>query len=315
MTKPVLLAAGCSFTAPNNWRYYDKYGVKELKTWPQVLADIIKDKHGIDYAVHNTARGGSSLAKSIDRLQTAIFSDKYENDWNEWIKCDIKPHPENLIVLGLTDWLREFSTWTYSDFNPAVLYMHLLSGSIKKGEHPSVSLDDLDDHITDRPKDDDGALRIAGEMGIEPFLRNWLNDFYVKDEYRIRRIHYAFQQIYSVITMAKALGFKVLVYQLLVPFPPHEHFLKSFGYENPQNQTMDEWLIDHMHSVPLYDVLRKEESIIGFPFVDVLGGYSYESAVYNDHEKHDIIPGDGHPNQLGHKVIAKEFYNAWKNTA
>ena len=312
MSKPVMIAAGCSFTAPNNWRYYESHGVKELKTWPQVLADIIKDKHGIDYTVYNTAHGGSSLAKSIDRLQTAIFSDKYENDWKDWVKTNIKPHPENLIVLGLTEWLREFSTWTNRDFNPAVLYMHLLSDSIKKGEHPSVL---LDDHITDHPENDDRALIVAGEMGIEPFLRNWLNDFYVKDEYRRRRIHYAFQQIYSVITMAKALGFKVLIYQLLYPLPTHERFLERFGYENPQNQTMDEWLIDHMHSVPLYDVLRKEESIIGFPFVDVLGGYSYESTVYNDPEKHAIIPGDGHPNQLGHEVIAKEFYNAWKNTA
>lgn len=312
MSKPVMIAAGCSFTAPNNWRYYESHGVKKLKTWPQVLADIIKDKHGIDYTVLNTAHGGASLAKSIDRLQTAIFSDRYENDWKDWIKSDIKPHPENLIVLGLTDWWREYSTWTERDFNPAVYYMHLLNDSIKKGEHPPVT---LDEHILANPEKDANALAQAEEMGIEPFLRNWLKDFYVKDGYRRRRIHHGFQQIYSVITMAKALGFKVLIYQLLHPFPPHEHFLERFGYENPQNQTMDEWLIDHMHSVPLYDVLRKEKSIIGFPFVDVLGGRNYEASVYNDHEKYAIVPGDGHPNELGHKVIAKEFYNAWKNTA
>ena len=64
----------------------------------------------------------------------------------------------------------------------------------------------------------------------------------------------------------------------------------------------------------MYDVLKKEESIIGFPFVDVLGGDNYEASIYDQHEKYGIVPGDGHPNQLGHEVIAKEFYNAWKNT-
>ena len=302
MQKPVLVAGGCSFTDPNNWQYFSKsHGVNEIKAWPQVLADIIKDKHGIDYKVINTGRGGASLSKSIDRIQRAVFSEER----------NIKPHPENLIVLGLTDWWREYSTHTEIDFNPAVHYMYQLKDSIEKGEHPLVS---LPRHISNNPEDQERALRDCERMGIENFARDWLPNYYVWGEYRKRRIHYAFQQIYNVITMAKALGYKVLIYQLLYPLPPHEHYLERFGLENPLKQSMDAWLIDHMHEVFLYDVLKKEESIIGFPFVKVLGGYNYEASINYQNEKYCIAPNDGHPNQLGHELIAKEFYNAWKNT-
>ena len=153
MQKPVLVAGGCSFTDPNNWQYFSKsHGVNEIKAWPQVLADIIKDKHGIDYKVINTGRGGASLSKSIDRIQRAVFSEER----------NIKPHPENLIVLGLTDWWREYSTHTEIDFNPAVHYMYQLKDSIEKGEHPLVS---FEGHILNKPENQKRALQTDERMG------------------------------------------------------------------------------------------------------------------------------------------------------
>lgn len=297
MSRPVMIAGGCSYTDPNNWNR-DVYNVEKHDAWPQVLADTIKCNHGIDYEVINTAHSGSSLGKSIDRIHRAIFPPK----------GGPKPHPENLIVLGVTDWWREWSTWTEHDYNPPVSYMHMVNHAIKKGEHKQV---ELQDWITNNPESEKHRLDEAEAMGIKPFLTEWLPKFYTNNEYRKRRIHHAFQQIYNLINMGKALGFKVLIYQLLDPLPTHDHYLINWKIDNPLKEDIEPWIISHLHEVFLYNVLRKEKSIIGFPFFDFLGGSNYTRNLWN--EEYNICFGDAHPNQLGHRVIAEEFYHGWKN--
>lgn len=294
MSRPVMIAGGCSYTDPNNWKRRIYAHSEKIDAWPQVLANIIKDNHGIDYEVTNTAVSGSSLGKSIDRIQRAIFPHD--------------PHPENLIVLGVTDWWREYSTWTEYDYNPPVSYRHMVNHAMKKGEHKPVWHPDW---IKENLKSEKHRLEEAEAMGIKPFLAEWLPKYYVWDEYRKRRIHHAFQQIYNLINMAKALGFKVLIYQLLDPLPTHDYILEEWKIDNPLKENIEPWVMSHLHEVFLYDVLRKEKSIIGFPFFGFLGGSNYTEN--HCKEEYYLAAGDSHPNALGHKAIAKEFYNGWKN--
>tara|TARA_B100001057_G_C22843033_1_gene947850 strand:+ start:102 stop:1004 length:903 start_codon:yes stop_codon:yes gene_type:complete len=298
MSRPVMIAGGCSYTDPNNWKRRIYAHSEKIDAWPQVLANIIKDNHGIDYEVINTGKSGASLGKSIDTIQRAIFP--------PWPPHD--PHPENLIVLGVTDWWREFSTWTEHDYNPPVSYRHMVNHAMKKGEHRQVWHPDW---IKENLKSEKHRLEEAEAMGIKPFLAEWLPKYYVWDEYRKRRIHHAFQQIYNLINMAKALEFKVLIYQLLDPLPTHDHFLRDWKIDNPLKENIEPWIISHLHEVFLYDVLRKEKSIIGFPFFGFLGGSNYTENLYK--EEYNIADGDSHPNAFGHEAIAKEFYNGWKN--
>lgn len=299
MSKPVMIAGGCSYTDPNNWER-EIYDCEKHDAWPQVLANIIKRKHDIDYEVINTAYRGSSLSKSIDRIQRAIFSQK----------GGPKPHPENLIVLGGTEWWREYSTWTEHDYIPSYYYMHMINHAIKKGEHKPV---DLPDWITKKPECQfkSHVLDNVEAMGIKPFLTEWLTKFYTNNEYRKRRIHHAFQQLYNLINMAKALGFKVLIYQLLDPLITHDWYFKMLEIDNPLKEDIELWIIRHLDEVFLYNVLKKEKSIIGFPFFDFLGGSNYDNNIWN--EKYNMDLEDKHPNALGHRAIAKEFYKGWRN--
>lgn len=59
---------------------------------------------------------------------------------------------------------------------------------------------------------------------------------------------------------------------------------------------------------PMFDLID-DEKVIGWPFVEILGGYPFIEKL--EIGKETVSERDHHPNKLGHEKIAKDIYNLY----
>ena len=119
----------------------------------------------------------------------------------------------------------------------------------------------------------------------------------------VKMIKDTFISLNNLYHVCIAKSIKLHVFQMLNPWPFPEkgtdehHMLLTTSYE------------EIMELSTLYDIFReKKVDIYGFPFITELGGEWVWHDFYRRNRRHRYtIPGDGHPNEIGHKRLSEKI--------
>jgi hypothetical protein len=144
------------------------------------------------------------------------------------------------------------------------------------------------------------------------FIDNLINQSPYKGSYLYRMCaEDLFSKIIAIQNLCKAFGIKLIMSTLCGCF--NRNGMKTLYAALGMDPTKHDYSVDStaialMQCKNFYDV--DKSTIIGWPFVDLLGGFEFNFGILLEHLR--IGEGDGHPNKKGHKLIADYYYEHYQ---
>lgn len=267
-----MLAVGCSFTDPNFSTLFEPDYDCSFPKWPELLAN----KLNVD--VVNLGHSGASNEWIINTAIDHILDNK------PW-----------LVTIGLTE------AWRYS------VYSKYWINPIVGGRH---AIEYHDPHSED----------------FCPFLKSYfdvsktlLKDLLFEEGHHlsgghIRRnmfFHY-FENIIRLQKICKRLDVKLIITPLLWPLAAHPPttIANQLGRDYDYKELEARIAGDFLNTSNFDDVDSK--TCLGWPWLEELGGTfpTHFTSGWRMHGPNSltISEEDGHPNALGHQLIAEKFY-------
>jgi hypothetical protein len=269
-----VLAVGCSYTDKDFKS--NKVEHEYFPKWPELLGNKL------NMPVVNLGKCGASNDWIEKTVIDRIINDGYNID---------------LIVIGFTE------TWRYAVYNKWLF-------------NP---LTHIDEEIVKRYNDQHGYdgdnLNIMKTLKV-PFNRHMVTARFCN--YDIRKRENLFRVVVNnyidtIVRLQKLCAFwdiKLIATNLVDAFEPifYKYATKITG--NTWNIPMDEWCWAIENSPNFYEV--DEETLIGWPNIKHLGGYSINHDILKEEDKISPEKGDWHPNRQGHELIAELYYEKYK---
>jgi len=265
-----ILASGCSYTDDNFTSLLYPDYDTSYDKWPSILGEKL------ELPVKNIARSGVG--------NDYIFNKTVE---------DISQNHENieLVVIGWTEAWR-WCVFDYEYHNPmsAIMKKHKKRGGAGVQDYNVMSIPYYK------------HLFIDNLINSSPYKQSYLHRICAED---------LFSKIITIQNLCKAFGIKIIMSTLCGCFNRSgmKTLLEALDM-NSENYyySVDSTAIALMESKNFYDV--DKSTIIGWPFVDLLGGFEFNFGILTEQLR--IGEGDGHPNKKGHELIADYYYEHYK---
>jgi len=279
-----ILAGGCSFTQS----YLDSPACPDVNTdfsrWPELLGQ----KLGLN--VKNLARSGMG------------------NDWiYKKVSRDLLSNHEQieLVVVGWSDPTR-YDLWGI-EFTP---------------------LNDVYNKMSD--KDKLHWAKPGGHNVLDEAALNFHDAFYqtyLWDEWDVSRpgqlpvgniiakqILETFAYMLDLQRLCEALNKPLIMSSMLGKLDPQQiHYQMKTSNNRPDLLQKFDYkeLISYLSNSE-YLLGINQKYCIGYPFIQVLGGFDFHHCIITNDSEYQICPEDPHPNEKGHALIAEMYYEHYK---
>ena len=288
MSKKFLLAAGCSYTDPKFFSPDDNLSDEKRGNW-KIWADVVAEE--LNLKCLNVGESGNSNLMIYKSVLDAI--NKYENQI------------DTICVLW-TGWDRTDLFFTEKIQSIHFFYNYGL------GKERSSNLFKLD---------------WVKECGIGKFLNRYLNSYRWSSYHFIEKCtEESLMLMQTLAEICNAKKIKYIFFQGVDPFDYHtmNQVQKERNKDLSEDLIYDSNALQSIRKCSSSKFLGKNKNIIGWPFIPTINGYHFDSLRLKRHNNspHPLYPENGpdykvsekdwHPNEEGHKIIAKTFFEKYR---